>query len=241
MDWHCISIMFIIDRANYQDESESNKRQLPEVNQLLDILKKASKPELFREDEKNFYYEQKKITRISYSSEEIDLDYEEMVENRQKENQFQNKKDEEVAQLCEDINFEESNSDILNSRLKSTASSVTMSCSGLLRFEEEEKLPQTVERPKLRKISKTCTEEVKAACASVWSKCSIPAEKFRVAAKTVCKEMYQPQYYLNADEYKNSEEVIQTNLEPPSKVLKTSKDYNDLYKYVLSSSRTILK
>ena len=99
MDWHCISIMFIIDRANYQDESESNKRQLPEVNQLLDILKKASKPELFREDEKNFYYEQKKITRISYSSEEIDLDYEEMVENRQKENQFQNKKDEEVAQL----------------------------------------------------------------------------------------------------------------------------------------------
>ena len=134
-----------------------------------------------------------------------------------------------------------SNSDILNSTFKSTASSVSMNHSGLLRFEEEEKLPQTVERPKLRKISKTCTEEVKAACASVWSKCSIPAEKFRVAAKTVCKEMYQPQYYLNADEYKNSEDVIQTNLEPPSKVLKTSKDYNDLYKYVLSSSRTILK
>ena len=30
-------------------------RQLPEVNQQLDILKKTSKPELFREDEKNFY------------------------------------------------------------------------------------------------------------------------------------------------------------------------------------------
>ena len=45
---------------------------------------------------------------------------------------------------------------------------------------------------------------------------------------------------MNADEYKNSEEVIQTNLEPPSKVPKISTDYNDLYKYVLPSSRTIL-
>ena len=53
--------------------------------------------------------------------------------------------------------------------------------------------------------------------------------------------MYLHQYYLNADEYKNSEEMTQTNLEPPSKVPKTSKDYNDLYKYVLPSSRTILK
>ena len=174
-------------------------------------------------------------------SEEIGLDYEEMVENRQKENQFRNKEDEEVAQLCEDINFEVSNSDILNSTLKSTASSVSMNHSGLLRFEEEEKLPQTVERPKLRKISKIFTEEVKAVCASLSSKCSISAEKARGAVKTVCKEMYQHQYYLNADEYKNSEEMIQTNLEPPSKVPKTSKDYSDLYKYILPSSRTILK
>ena len=44
---------------------------------------------------------------------------------------------------------------------------------------------------------------------------------------------------MNADEYKNSE-MIQTNLEPPSKVAKISTDYNDLYKYVLPSSRTIL-
>ena len=46
---------------------------------------------------------------------------------------------------------------------------------------------------------------------------------------------------MNADEHKNSEEMIQTNLDPPWKVSKTSKDYNDLYKYVLPSSRTILK
>ena len=164
-----------------------------------------------------------------------------MVENRQKENQFQCKEDEEVAQLCEDINLEVSSPDILNSTFKSTASSVSMNRSGLLRFEEEEKLPQTVERPKLRKISKTFTEQIKAACASISSKCIISEEKARVAVKTVCKEMYQHQYYLNADEYKNSEEMIHTNLEPPSKVPKTSTDYNDLHKYVLPSSRTILK
>ena len=72
---------------------------MPEVNQLLDILKIISKPELFREDEKSFYYEQQKITRIGYLSEDIDFDYEEMVENRQKENHFQNREDEEIAQL----------------------------------------------------------------------------------------------------------------------------------------------
>ena len=64
-------------------QSMARSRQLPEINQLL-----ANKPELFREDETNYYYEQKKITRIGYLSKEIDLDYEEIVENRQKENQF---------------------------------------------------------------------------------------------------------------------------------------------------------
>ena len=79
---------------------------------------------------------------------------------------------------------------------------------------------------------------VKAACAHVSSKCSISAKKAGVAVKTVSKEMYQHHYYLNADENKNSEKMIQTNLEPPSKVTGTSKDYNDLYKYVLPPSRT---
>ena len=88
-------------------EQVKQSRQLPEINQLL-----ANKPELFREDEINYYYEQKKITRIGYLSNEIDLDYEEMVENRQKENQFWNKEDEKVDQLCEDINLEVFNSDI---------------------------------------------------------------------------------------------------------------------------------
>ena len=99
------------------------------------------------------------------------------------------------------------NSDIL----KSTASSVSMNLSGFLRFEEEEKLPQAVERPKLIKRSKTFAEEVKAACARISSKCSISADKARVAVKTVCNDIYQYKYYLNADEYKNSEEMIQAN------------------------------
>ena len=36
-------------------------RQLPEVNQLLDILKKTSKPELIEEDQKNFMMNRKKL------------------------------------------------------------------------------------------------------------------------------------------------------------------------------------
>ena len=73
------------------------------------------------------------------------------MESRQKENQFENKEDEEVPQKREDINLEVFNSDILNSTSKSTASSVSMNLSGLLGFEKQ-KLPQTVERTKLRKI-----------------------------------------------------------------------------------------
>ena len=56
----------------------------------------------------------------------------------------------------------------------------------LLRFQEEEKIPQTVERPQLKKLSL----QKKAACAGVLPKCSISAEKARLAVKTVCKEMY---------------------------------------------------
>ena len=109
-------------------------RQLSKVNQLLDILKRTSKPELFREDEKNVQCEQEKITKIGYLSEETDIDYGEMDENRQKEKQFRNKEDEVVAQLCEEINLKVSNSDILNSTFKSTASSFSMNHSGLPRF-----------------------------------------------------------------------------------------------------------
>ena len=72
---------------------------------------------MFREDEKNVYYKQKKNTIIGYLREEIDLNYEEMEENRQKENQFLNEEDEGVPRLCEEINLEVSNSDILNTTL----------------------------------------------------------------------------------------------------------------------------
>ena len=86
-------------------------------------------------------------------SEEIDIDYEEMEENRQKEKQFQKKEDEKVVELCE-----ESNSDIVNSTFTiPTALTVNMTRSGLLRIHEAEKLPQIVERP-----TKILTEGVKA-------------------------------------------------------------------------------
>ena len=87
-------------------------------------------------------------------SEEIDIDYEEMEENRQKEKQFRKKEDEKVAELCE-----ESNSNIVNSTftISTALVSVSMTRSGLLRIDEAEKLPQIVERPTI-----TLTEGVKA-------------------------------------------------------------------------------
>ena len=44
----------VYNRQSQEQEWLKKWRQLPEVNQPLDILKKTSKPELIREDEKNF-------------------------------------------------------------------------------------------------------------------------------------------------------------------------------------------
>ena len=68
----------VYNRQSQEQEWLKKWRQLPEVNQPLDILKKTSKPELIREDEKNFMMNRKKFTRFGYLSEEIDLDYEKM-------------------------------------------------------------------------------------------------------------------------------------------------------------------
>ena len=133
IDCHCISVMFIIDNQLSRWEWVKQWTELHEINQLLDVLKKTSKPELFRDDE-NFYYEQNKITRNGYLNEEIDIDYGESSENRQKENQFQNKEDEEFVQLSGEVNLEVSNSDLLNSTFKYTASSVTMNHSGVFKM-----------------------------------------------------------------------------------------------------------
>ena len=133
IDCHCISVMFIIDNQLSRWEWVKQWTELHEINQLLDVLKKTSKPELFRDDE-HFYYEQKKITRNGYLNEEIDIDYGESSENRQKENQFQNKEDEEFVQLSWEVNLEVSNSDLLNSTFKYTASSVTMNHSGVFKM-----------------------------------------------------------------------------------------------------------
>ena len=83
---------------------------------------------------------------------------------------------------------------------------------------------------------------MKTACANVSSKCAISAEKARIAVKTVCKAMYNHDYYLTTEEYCSSEAPADLlEEEPRKKVPKTSDQYENKYKYVLPSSRTILK
>ena len=50
----------VLSQLSRQRVKQWRQLQVPEVQQLLEILKKTSKPEYFREDEKNFYYEKKK-------------------------------------------------------------------------------------------------------------------------------------------------------------------------------------
>ena len=50
----------VLSQLSRERVKQWRQLQVPEVQQLLEILKKTSKPEYFREDEKNFYYEKKK-------------------------------------------------------------------------------------------------------------------------------------------------------------------------------------
>ena len=49
----------VLSQLSRERVKQWRQLQVPEVQQLLEILK-TSKPEYFREDEKNFYYEKKK-------------------------------------------------------------------------------------------------------------------------------------------------------------------------------------
>ena len=215
---------------------------------LLDLLKKNNNPDLFSNDEKNFYYAQKDKSRHGYLSDCIDLEYEETKLNEVMENEFQRNEEDEVTELCEEMEL--SSSGVLNSTLSTSFSMPTellnINRSGLIRVDEEVEKMTMQERPEITKQCKTFTEEIKSVCAKVSSSCAISVDKARVAVQAVCSELYSHAYYLSKEEQMNSADAGELYSEvsgdepvaKKSQVPHSTSDYK-VYKYVLPSSKII--
>ena len=66
---------------------------MKQSNKLFDLLKKTSDPLLFDEDEMKFYNDQKSVIQKMALSEEVDIDYEQELEQQRKIEQKIKEKD----------------------------------------------------------------------------------------------------------------------------------------------------
>ena len=94
------------------------------------------------------------------------------------------------------------------------------------------------DRPKLRIKLRTCTDEIKNACAKVSSICGLSAEKSRKVVQIVAKELYNHDLNLTPEEQLYGEEGI---LAENSEKKRIPVSVNELknYTYVIPSARTI--
>ena len=101
--------------------------------------------------------------------------------------------------------------------------------------------PVVLEQPMIRLNKKLCTDEIKAACATVSIRCDISVENAQIAFETVMKTLYNHYVYHSLEEYRATlnKDTIITDEPPAKQKVPTSKnDYNH-YAYVLPYARTI--
>ena len=145
------------------------------------------------------FYEDQKLKRECRLSEEIDDGFEE------EKQELLEKEKEREEQLSQEISFimeEDANNEALDDSMNSVILNSSLNRSGISRNTKEhsDKSVQTEtvyeERPKIRKI-RDCTNAVKTACVNLSVKCNISAEMSRVAVQTVCKNLYDHDYFLS--------------------------------------------
>ena len=137
-------------------------------------------------------------------SEEIDDEFE---QEREKMIEIQRKKEEEAEEeysfIMADEDGEEGTPSCLNS--SEIHLNTSLNRSGLARDTKQYAVKEVQteylvqEQPKIRKI-RDCTDGVKSTCVELSVKCNISAEMSRTAVQTVCKGIYQHNYYLSKEE-----------------------------------------
>ena len=174
--------------------NESKRERLTkwrqDCNVLFNILRQASVPEMFDNNEKLFFYGQISPRRSGYISDQIDLDHVEFGE------QLLLQQTEEIEEANRELSYiEEGGSDSTDSVAVTPCSSTStvvlnqsLNRSGLTRktTNYDEKCIQTdnciVDIPPIRKTN-NCTNDIKAACAKVSVESGLSVEKSRVRSK----------------------------------------------------------
>ena len=148
------------------------------------------------------FYEDQKSKRDCRLSEEIDEEFEEeKQELLEKEKENEEQRSQEISFIVED----DVESEVLDDSMNSVILNSSLNRSGLSRNAKEYSgrnvQTETVyqERPKIRKI-RHCTNAVKTTCVNLSVKCNMSAEMSRVAVRTVCKNLYDHNYFLSKDE-----------------------------------------
>ena len=215
----------VVKKKPNESKRERLTKWRQDCNVLFNILRQASDPEMFDNNEKLFFYGQISPRRSGYISDQIDLDHVEFGE------QLLLQQTEEIEEANRELSYiEEGGSDSTDSVAVTPCSSTStvvlnqsLNRSGLTRktTNYDEKCIQTdnciVDIPPIRK-TKNCTNDIKAACTKVSVECGLSVEKSRVAVQTACKYLYHHDYYLNIDDARKSD----GNTLPPNEGTSTS-------------------
>ena len=232
---------------------------------LFDIMKNESDPNTFQTSEKNFYFDQLDGNqRKMYLSEEIDEEFEAEEEaTRSKETEEKAALTQELSFIYEEIDDDECATDLntfnatddLNS---SQCSKVSLNRSGLARLncvDVDDASTQTdacYDRPEIR-LNRNCTEKVKATSVEVSVKCAVSADTSLTAVQTVCKGIYNHEFYRTKEEalardpslvhYKTAAVAAPDNKKPrlaKNPPPRTKEDYIP-YKNVLPTPKTVIE
>ena len=231
-----------------------SKKQKSLINGLFDIGCNMDK---LTGDEREFYIDQQ-ATRIGSLSKEIDTEFaiEEQQEEEQRAEATANAKMElqymmDVEDEVNDETDEEyQDEDSLN--VSSSSLNISRTRSGHSRVIANSthvgvQINSEFGRPKIRK-TRDCTNEIKATCAEVSVRCNISTEQSRIAVQTVCRGLYNHNFYLSKEEaieHEPSLEIFKSTSPKPSKRSKPKEkipssinDYR-VYENVLPTPKTL--
>ena len=146
------------------------------------------------------FYEDQKSKRECRLSEEIDEEFE---EEKQELLEKEREKEEQLSQEISFIMEDDVESEVLDDSIKCFLNS-NLNRSGVSGNTKEysDKNVQTEkvyqERTKICKI-RDCTNAAKTTCVNLSVKCDMSAEMSRVYVQTICKDLYDHNYFLSKD------------------------------------------
>ena len=168
------------------------------VDSLFDIGRKMN---LITGRKKDFY-EDKKGMGECRSSEETDDEFEQerqtQIGQQRKEEQLPSKEESFINKVTEMLELNEQTSSVVLVNSSLNRSNLSRDTTQYIeQFTQTESDNQ--HQPKIRKI-RDCTDANKSTCVNVSMNCNLSAKMSRGAAQSVCKTLYNHNYYLSKEE-----------------------------------------